>query len=899
MSLPVSLLFGHKRKTLDEVYFQDIRPGLYTRLDLKQQHGVRTGRSLAEHLDSAVQFTLTLSRLAQLEEPCRKILAAAAAVHDLNKLADDGRSVQKLARDPDFLKQSLKTAGVLKWLSSDSELEMVRRLIERHSGHHVSDGLSFLPEDPLIEKMACILRAADLIDIGLEEEKIFSKVSMELESVFQKPCRLFRVRLNEQRGYLSALLLESIEELLHRYELIPICHDANSTLFMGANWPEKNLNTELAVTLDKKLQGVFGGNLEAFIHVTKDGIKIQDDALNQDLEQIMMIVTAKLEEKRTKFKSDKIKADIQKWASKASEEGLQAAEEADLSPVQGAADFTVSECLKAAYLSYRRADLDVETSWRKIGQQIGLNEKQLEALQAFDGQYARPLFAATASQGLDAALESLKSSLQLRREQQSNSQSEAEESTHEWLDYICQTVSWPVALNYDWQSVLNIYIKAGKDKYCSLGATHGDVQDLSSSDFPKGTKVQVFSNRLAGGRSGDPKRKGSKLAILDYRLMNVGAALPKSDASGSPYYAHLFLPEASSPSLKAAFKAWILEQAQINPEGPIACDDKVLYKQLELHFKANKVVGAAFPRRTGFIASQVVFPLYWGKDSSDSLSLLKSLRLVLELAVHLNVPFVLGPNLEIEETRQCFGRVSGIPSNLQTLLMQGHYQTWSDARRCLQRLQSVGQIMDRICGKWDKRDDCLYELASVLSSPQPLAIYSALLRWFLRTHEQDTYSFIVQDISPLLTHILEEIKMPETSPLTTLLRQAAQLAADHHIRGKSFERTSLVDPIQHFLEAVRQQKPHHDLDFIFADLIQRYHNRLDRLRENGVGLTKLEQLKSYYGILRQLYEEVYQGRPERLMPDEKALSNAYLFFYHEANQKNRKHNQDTEEPNHD
>jgi CRISPR-associated protein Csc3 len=78
-----------------------------------------------------------------------------------------------------------------------------------------------------------------------------------------------------------------------------------------------------------------------------------------------------------------------------------------------------------------------------------------------------------------------------------------------------------------------------------------------------------------------------------------------------------------------------------------------------------------------------------------------------------------------------------------------------------------------------------------------------------------------------------------------------------------------------------------DLEFMFAALVQKYHTRLDRIREHGVGLTKLEQVKTYYSVVQKLYEEVYQGRPDKLLSDQKNLEAAYLFFLEEARREQR------------
>ena len=131
--------------------------------------------------------------------------------------------------------------------------------------------------------------------------------------------------------------------------------------------------------------------------------------------------------------------------------------------------------------------------------------------------------------------------------------------------------------------------------------------------------------------------------------------------------------------------------------------------------------------------------------------------------------------------------------------------------------------------------------------------------------------------------LLESLMPNDNSSLTRYLKEATQIAAEAKLWGSSAEkRTSLVEPFAEFMTAARAQKGYMDLDFMFAALVQKYHTRLDRIREHGVGLTKLEHLKSYYAVLRKLYEEVYQGRPEKVLNDQKNLEAAYLFFLEEA-----------------
>ena len=178
-------LLNRPPKTLEERYFNDIRPLLYERHAAHHQYGVRKGTTLAEHLDSVCQLILTVSRIAGVPEDKRGVILATGATHDLNKLDSKGRNVKTLARDKEFLLEELEKACVSSFVMTDEDLELARKLIERHSGHNVSDGARFLPEDEEIEKWAAMLTAADLFDLGIPESQRFRKVENELTVAFE------------------------------------------------------------------------------------------------------------------------------------------------------------------------------------------------------------------------------------------------------------------------------------------------------------------------------------------------------------------------------------------------------------------------------------------------------------------------------------------------------------------------------------------------------------------------------------------------------------------------------------------------------------------------------------------------------------------------------------------
>jgi len=872
-------LFNNPPKSLEDRYFSEIRPQLYENHAHHHQYGVRKGTTLAEHLDSACQFILTVSRIGKVPENTRSLLLAATAVHDLNKLDPQERKVKNLARNQDFLREQLKKACVLSFVISEDDLELVRKLIERHSGHNVSDGARFLPEDPNIERWAAMLTSADLFDLGIPDAQRFRKLEKELTVAFGRRCNLFRIRLSEDKGYITALLLNACEEVLQTYGLNPIAIFPDGELFEGETLPNMDLTKEIASIWESKINQVFGNNIERLVRPTKDGIKIYHQAIQQNIDEVLVNVQALLEKKKAGYKSDKIAKDVIKWADAAGEDAIKKASELGLTSISNAEEFAISEGLKAAYLSYREVGLNPKEVWDKIAHHAGISELERAALEPFNGQYGRPLFAAKAAvngiQGIQAALQE---SFQLRsKSTQANQEIEVSE---DMALAVRRMVNLPITVQVKGFDHLNAYIEANPRQRCSLGSTSTDTDELISNNMPPGTKVQAFSNRLPGGISAEPKRQADSIAALAYQLMAVGAKFP-SVKKQDPLYLHLALPKGSAPELLRIWRELLRRLAETNTEGgTVTVDEIKLYKDNLLEFKASKISGLALPKRPEFIHTSVIIPLVWG-DVNNSLALLKSIRLALEISLSLDIgfPLTLSSNLEVELFDDCYGRIEGIPSTLQPLLGSGQYQQRQDAEKILERLRCIGKLVISIASI-QKADDCLYDLAR--SCVRPIEIYHVLLRWALREQDEPNFSIIWNRISEPLNTLLEDLMPNENSLLTKYLKEAAQIAAEGRIRGSSFNRTALTEPFAAFIAAIRSQKSYLDLEVIFAALIQQYFTRLERILGHKPGLTKLEKIKCYYNVLRKLYEEVYLARPEKFLSDQKTLEAAYLFFLEEA-----------------
>ena len=887
-------LFRTQTETLDDQYFDQIRPRLYELQGNHSQSGSRAGRSLGEHLDSACQFVLTVSQLAQVPDAQRALILAATAVHDLNKLDPQGRKVKVLARDRPFLRQQLQALGVDIWVNSEVELELVRRLIERHSGHHSTDGMQFLPEDPQLKRWAALLVGGDLYDLNIPASQRIPKVETELTVALGRRTRLFSVGLTADRGYLTALLLTATRHVLETHGLVTLALNPQGFILLGEDFPPGDLMPAIAQQWQQTIDQVFSGNTTQLVRATKDGIKVDPQAVQQNPEGAIEAVDALLVKKFRGYKAPKVSQDIDKYSRDAGEAAVKLALSLGLKPVATDAEFAVSEGLKAAYLSYREAKLSPGEVWNRIAELTGLNPQQRSALEPFNAQYGRCLFAAPAiTQGQKAIAPLLRDSFSQRPSAAVTVPPDLLAAAYQWLNLPHHRPSQGL-------TELTAYIEANPRQRCSLGTTSHPVEDLISAKMPPETKVQSFSNRLPGGLAADPKRQGDRLAALAYQLLTVGTNFPKATKQ-DPFYLQFALPSGSSPGLQRQWKRFLEETAQTHEEGPVTLDELQLYRDYTLSFKANKVVGMALPKKTDFVHATVIIPVFWG-DVSYSLALLKSLRLGLEMALAWDVgfPFVLSSNPDITANWVTFGRVEGIPSSLQPLLGSGQYPRTGSlqqgdrphdltAEQLLERLRCLGKLAIAVASL-PKKDDCLYDLARSLG--RPLSLYHVLLRWLLREHDDPNLEAAWNRIKEPLTTLLEGLALADQDQVSTYLKRATQVAAGAKLWGNLSSRTAQVEPFANFIKALRSKKDHMDWDTVFAALVQQYDTRLHRIR----GYRVSAKIKEFYDILREILEKVYHSRPNLLLNDSKTLEAAYLFFLQEARQTLKADNESDPDP---
>ncbi len=130
------------------------------------------------------------------------------------------------------------------------------------------------------------------------------------------------------------------------------------------------------------------------------------------------------------------------------------------------------------------------------------------------------------------------------------------------------------------------------------------------------------------------------------------------------------------------------------------------------------------------------------------------------------------------------------------------------------------------------------------------------------------------------------------------LKQMATLAAEEHIKGRSFKRNSILKPLDIILENL-EREPKEDI----RDLVRRASERdifdhIDRIADPQYkpGRGKQEQIRRYVNLFfDDLLNKVHDGDVNRLLQRSKLMRSAYLIYYRDALPERTKEQVDTEQ----
>lgn len=115
------------------------------------------------------------------------------------------------------------------------------------------------------------------------------------------------------------------------------------------------------------------------------------------------------------------------------------------------------------------------------------------------------------------------------------------------------------------------------------------------------------------------------------------------------------------------------------------------------------------------------------------------------------------------------------------------------------------------------------------------------------------------------------------------VRRLAEFAAVHRIRGRSFHRSSLLDPFAQLLESLERWPNPEDRDYLRGMLKTEISTRIERISSYGVSTERRQAIYQYVDLF---FDEVLKGehydRAQSLLDRARLLRGAYLLFLRNA-----------------
>ncbi len=920
MADEILLILKNEQKPLVDRYLETVARGELHKHRAATQTGIREGQDLYSHLIRGGLLLYSLGSVLGLEEQEIRLLMSAFSIHDLNKLYEPGgKSLRKLADDQAFFEQVINDSGVADFFPGWREaLADLKQLVLGHGGHTTVAGERLLARiegsrltKERLEELTHLMRAVDVADLqeSFEERKFKDKFLLEVNSVGTNQYRLISHRLNEHRGVLSNLIHNRATKVLqNEYGAAPVLLYPEGTWYLipeNALLPDRVVfHQKVSQAVRQSFQAVRNQDLSKIVVLTKDGVKTDASLFSLGLSttQILDEITRQvfrrkfaprdLEANRAKCNERlqrKVSADLTTYCSKhgtcypETEEGMRSGE-----LVRGLYN------LVNTHFSQEAASLTAGATdpWEAVYRLLDIDGR---AFEPFDKLYDRPfVLAGTLDRSYSDLEQQVQGILSRLLEAKGNV---AATSTDDFLPaYLAEVldVNFAPRSGSDLAAYFRSYISQNH-RQCCYSAFSGQAESWMSAEVPKGIVVQQFSNRLVGGVKREPKRNICPVCreqfFLEQMLFRSGGT--------KGMYLHFFptggLPAVYLETLRQSLED-LAQQAEdtffLPTETSLIADEQT---GLELHLLAQKARGFAVPRRSEAIGNTITLPICPGFDiSSDGMRLLQSVEVGLRLGKLLGLRCLVSEAPIPPLGSQQFGAfyIDTLPTALQGFL-GGRDLNQEQADELLKRYTAL-RVVDREIRTG--YDSVAWDLARALGTA-PLEIFAVAGRALerkLRGTKASAPEILAGRIRARLTNILETLAyggltMADEHSVSARLKTMAQLAAEHTLRGSSFKRNSLLDPVSLAFDRLRRKSAPLDLESVQAATSQAIFDRLDRLADPQYkpGATKHEQVARFVEVFYGLLRENFGGNLARFLGDEKALKEAYLFYLNAALQARR------------
>jgi CRISPR-associated protein Csc3 len=878
-------------------YYRWVMPSL-TNWQAQEQRGKREGSTVAEHLVGGAWTLFSLKNLLQLTELETRLLVSAYTLHDLNKLEERPVSFGTLADDENLVEGLIERLGIEKFFREWQEYyHDIISLVRGHSGHFNLYGYDLVPsanktvfKPQRLEELTYIIQAVDIIDMSrtYEEQQKKHEFLRLINSCSTTQFKWVSHKIGEHRGVLTNLIHNQIVAAMQTIGARPLLVYPEGVWYLAPAAavlpPFDDMIRQLAGQVANRVESLKVRDISKVVRMTKDGIKMNASVLGNAsvedvyarIEELAFRRKPKIQDHHTKLRNRLLRDDI-KVDDYLKENNLRLFEQQE--------EFVGGELIRAAY-NLMRAHFTTEISdpWAKLYKHLEIDGSIYEA---FNILYDRPYMVAA---NLPFGLEDLSDRLrQLWEEVWDSKDAEEDRDVPEfWYRYLYDntvitggdTTNWS---GKDFEKYLQAYIDNPYKQDC-YSSFAGPTEKMRSPQVP-GITVQQFSNRLPGGKKTDPVRYVSEITREQFFVERVVFAQPGGSKKKSVYL-H-FMPRWFIPWMQLdVLRQHLVEMAQ-EEDVLLGFDDNAFKDSKEKmfleSFRSTRSEGLSLPRRAETVAGVISIPVYVAGENSTERSF-RAVEYGARMALEFNLKVLISDSVvpPFSPADFDFLYVDNVSWQMQAFLGGGNLsrRETEEIVLLLDCLRSVDMALRK-----DLRDELLVDLA-LEGVRRPLGLFNFIDRALEKKargakggRREGIPGWTVRTIDPYVRQILSilERRIP-MAEVSEYLKNMAKLGWKSGIRGQSLERNALLFPMNEIFSYLRKDISTFDRDAQKAVLSQNIFDYLRRTKKEYAGKKMAENATTFVNTFFNLVDDIYQGKINRVLDQEKDLKAAYLYY---------------------
>ena len=929
----ISLLMGKTTASVFSEYLDQVGNRALLGYRRHLQWGGKQGESLYTHVLNGVQVLETLRPLLGLSDTEARVLYTAFTVHDLNKVLQTQEGFGKLAT-AENVAQEVRRLGLDEFFPAwEHHIEDITSLIRGHSGHHHSGGERLIVRRELVYGLGLarvnallhLMRAADVVDLShtLEErthkQAFLGHVNAYLADTGQaRQLQWFTHRLTEQRGILTNVIHNAIvEDLAGQYHLTPLLYYPDGVAYLVEKGQMVTVDADDLARVGAGVAGVIAGlttgKFDEFIQSTGQGIKVDGKCLELGVPFRSIWREINDQVQRRKFNPVDVDAKARDWAQRGfvkASNVYPAQAERVRAALAGAAPLVstdsnrlrLAELVRSYYIFLNKHFAkSIPDGWAHIYHLLDLSEERWSYYAYFDALWARAYVLAA-----DLALTEEEAYRRIERDGEAVTGTGGQGGdvrVQLFTDYLRLYALFENSERpADFGDHLVHYV-ANEHHQCVFCSGPFPTDKWMSADVRSDITVQTFSNRLRGG-PGEPKKY--ICGVCQHQFLLEKLTYPEVRGEKTMYlhlYPYSFLTRPFIQGLNATIRRIVSEDTAVqalNMNVTQAMSDYLANRTVTPTFRARtekdkpQPYGVYLPRYAETTGNLLIFPIN-PAGGNDTDRFLFALWNALLLQRHFGVKVLLSTMsvapLGKEEMPDLY--VDNIPLGCSGLLRRNDYAQFlgeTDRTGPLEELwQDVGHLFALRGLTFSDGTDHIAALVQALLG-NPLTIYyetEKLLERRVRSQSKGPgglLTSLAQQAHPHVRSLALSRGGPFMTQLNFQLQRLATIAWQNGLRGRSFEKSSLLSPRDYVTQKLSYPGGPADTETLKAAAVQDIFDHLTRIADDRYkpGRKKWEAIKQFVnGWFGDVLGGVYGGNHRKLLNDDKLLRSAFHFYVRE------------------